>query len=69
MEMMTIWTSTDWVEIESIEHRNMDIIMEDLGVILSDNCMEVDVEEAWSEIEMMEEVECNKNTHSSPRLD
>ena len=47
----------------------MDIIIEDLGVILSYNCMEVDVEEAWREIEMMEGVECNENTHSSPRLE
>ena len=28
MRMMTIWNSTDWSE---LEHRNMDIIMEDLG--------------------------------------
>ena len=35
MLRMTIWASTDWKEVESIEHRNMDIIMEDLGVTLS----------------------------------
>ena len=67
MEMMTIWTSLDWSEMESIEHRNMDIIMEDLGVMLRDNCMEVDVEEAWNEIEVMEGVDYN--THYSPRLE
>jgi hypothetical protein len=27
MKRITIWTSTDWTE---VEHRNMDIIMEDL---------------------------------------
>ena len=46
-------TSTDWEEVESIEHRNMDIIMEDLGVALSIS-MEVDTEEAWQELEKME---------------
>ena len=46
MLRMTIWTSTDWEEVESIEHRNLDIIMEDLGVILSGS-MKVDMEEAW----------------------
>ena len=50
MEMMTIWTSLNWSEMESIEHRNMDIIMEELGIMLKDNCMEVDVEDAWNEI-------------------
>ena len=50
---MTIWASTDWKEVESIEHRNMDIIMEDLGVALSIS-MEVDMEEAWQELEKME---------------
>ena len=64
---MTIWTSLDWSEMESIEHRNKDIIMEDLWNMLTDNCMEVDVEEAWGEMEMMEGVDCN--THSSPRLE
>ena len=41
---------------EGIEHRNMDIIMEDLGETLSDK-MEVDTEEAWVEIERMEILE------------
>ena len=36
MKMMTIWTDIDWKSIESIEHRNMDIIMEDLGVAMMD---------------------------------
>ena len=45
MKMMTLWTSTDWEVVEGIEHRNMDIIMEDLGVTLVDS-MEVDTEEA-----------------------
>ena len=53
MRMMTIWMITDWEVVEGIEHRNMDIIMEDLGVTLSDS-MEVDMEEAWLEIESME---------------
>ena len=39
MKMMTIWTEVEWEGIESIEHRNMDIIMEDLGVTLMDTCM------------------------------
>ena len=69
MKMMTIWTNTDWEGVESIEHRNMDIIMEDLGVILMDNCMEVDVETAWSEMELMEGLVCEINTHSGPRLE
>ena len=50
MRLMSIWTITDWTE---VEHRNMDIIMEDLGVTLTDK-MEVDVEEAWQELDMME---------------
>ena len=54
IEMMTIWTNLDWGEMERIEHRNM----EDM---LRDNCMEVDVEEAWDEIEMM--VGMDYNTH------
>ena len=31
MQMMTIWTDIDWEMIEISEHRNMDVIMEDLG--------------------------------------
>ena len=38
MEMMTIWTGLDWNEMESIEPRNMDIIMEDLGVMHGGGC-------------------------------
>ena len=56
MKMMTLWTSTDWEVVEGIEHRNMDIIMEDLGLTLVDS-MEVDTEEAWLEIERMEILE------------
>ena len=67
MKMMTIWTDIDWERIESIEHRNMDIIMEDLGVTMIDNCMEVDVEMAWSEMEMMEGILCDTNTLSGPK--
>ena len=67
MEMMTIWTDLDWSKMESIEHRNMDIIIEELVVMLQVNCMELDVEEAWKEIEVMEGVEYN--THISPRLE
>ena len=65
--MMTIWTELDWSGMESIEHRNMDIIMEELGVMLEVDCMEVDMEEAWKELEVMEGVEYN--THNSPRLE
>jgi hypothetical protein len=64
MKMMTIWTDIEWEGIESIEHRNVDIIMEDLGVTLVDPCMEVDVETAWREMEMMEGILCDNNTHS-----
>ena len=48
MRMLTVWTDNEWnnSNLESIEHRNMDIIMEDLGVTMIDNCMEVDVEMA-----------------------
>jgi hypothetical protein len=47
----------------------MDIIMEDLGVTLMDTCMEVDVETAWSEMEVMEGILCVNNTHSGPRIE
>ena len=38
-----------------VEHRNLDIIMEELGVTLTYN-MEVDMEEAWQELDMMMEI-------------
>ena len=69
MKMMTIWTDIDWERIESIEHRNMDIIMKDLGVTMMDNCMEVDVDMAWSEMGMMEGILCDTNTLYGPRLE
>ena len=48
MRLMSIRTSTDMTE---VEHRNLDIIMEELGVTLTYN-MEVDMEEAWQELDM-----------------
>jgi hypothetical protein len=60
VKMMTIWTEVEREGIESIEHLNIDIIMEDLGVTLMDTCMDVDVETAWSEMEMMEGIKISK---------